>query len=528
MLWSWRSSNACHVYDLPVSLFDEILDHVEWPFGLHALTLVSKAFNNRATPLLYSSIVITHDRPQAIIDMLEMLKLKPSIAACIHEVILDSAVSALYSAVPDRSTLAAALDRFSTSPRPDHDLARTPALPSFPVPPKELKRAAHLLCRVIPTLPNLEGIIMRSVHPHLITECIWHTHNRRIKRWTHRLKLYLGMTSQSLHESGSRHYWQFNTAYALPPAWNFWIALKHHPKHNHFKRMSLVLLDKSCIHPVHPISSLHILHLAIKTSCTYISDSWRSFLSALNRVDTLCLTNMGRHRRYGTIGLETILDTLGSLGLRCLLMHKFVLSPRELTRLQSFIASHADTLECLALSVYAVHSQNLVYPLPILNEHPVSTAPLTFPHLHTLRLTDAELAACAGCMYRPVGTPYKHPSHAGAHAQTLAAAHEQLTRFVERHPGIVDLAVTCLHDKGTLDAIERTCALRDMKRMLVGATFDAALRAAVGTRAHDWRAATDRWMYYEVMFKGLELARPEYASPLVDLPCTRLVQRHGR
>lgn len=530
-----RGKKACLIYDLPLSLVDDILAHVVWPFDAHALTLVSKAFYRSAMPVLYERIAITHDRPAATLEMLNMLSCRPDVAAFVHVLVLDDAVSPLYGPSVNRSQLAEALDRLRTSRtrRLYPDLLR-PWMPRFPVPPKELRIAMILLRQIIPALPNLQEICLRSVHPYLIAECDWSTYPRRRERWMHKVKTSLRLNSQPLHETGPRHYYSFHTPHRRTPDWDFWQAVTQHPQRDSLRRLSVVLLDKSCLATSRPFSSLHVLHLAVKSSAGYVSDSWVAFLGELKRIHTLCITGYGFGRRldWAHGSLERILQCFDFAGLRTLQICKVTLSGLDYLALQSFIASQADTLEVLALCFLTsrtAHAGIPIIPLPILTASPDTGAELSFAQLHTLRLSGVEQVDCFGCMFRAVGAPHQHPhQHRIVLSDAAERAHAELTRFVVRHPGITDLALCGLHDASALAAIERACAARPMRRMLVGAAFDAEMqRHCERERGTAWRVAVERWMHYDVMFKDLELERPEYGSTLAGLPRSRLAQRHG-
>ncbi|KZV99245.1 hypothetical protein EXIGLDRAFT_725873 [Exidia glandulosa HHB12029] len=521
-------AKACPIYDMPLSVVDDILAHVAWPFDVRALTLVSKAFNRCATPVLYSTIVVTHDCPAATLEMLEMLICRPDVAAMVRALVLDQTVSELYSSGANQSALAAALVRLRSGRLSASDAVRySPRMPSFTVPPKALRTVARLLCQVVPTLPNLQEISLRAVHPSLITECHWSTYLTRKDRWMHKVKKTLRLTTQSLHDSGTRPYWSFYTTNQTSPDWNFWQAVTQHPKRNNLRRLSVVLLDKSSLHTSRPFSSLHVLHIAVNTCTGYISDSWDLFLGELKRVDTLCITGYyGRNRgRWSSGCFVRLLRCFDMTGLRELQICMFVLSSHEMQALQRFVAMHAETLQVLALMVLPLRwsGSDDIAPLPFLNFHPDTGAKLTYSRLHTLRLAAVEQVRCFGCMFRAVGEPY---AHARPSASELLA-HLELTRFINGNPGIVDLALACLHDGPTLCAIQKACTERPMRRMLVGAAFDAELRRCVGEKRRDWRSAVEHWMYYEVMFRGLELERPEYGSTLAASPHSRLAQRHG-
>ncbi|EJD43425.1 hypothetical protein AURDEDRAFT_114750 [Auricularia subglabra TFB-10046 SS5] len=197
--------------------------------------------------------------------------------------------------------------------------------------------------------------------------------------------------------------------------------------------------------------------------------------------------------------------------------------------LQCFIGKHAAHLEILALSVTFARRVGLVVPLPFLSHNPDTGAEYAFPRLHTLRLDNAEQDVCFGCIYRAAGAPLLHPRSAQGHALATDLALDALRRFVAAHAGITDLALTGLHDAETLSAIARACAQRPMRRMLVGESFDSAFRRHGVARGTAWRTQAEQWVYHEVLFKDLELSRPEYASNLLAVghPRSRLLHHHG-
>lgn len=455
-------SKIAPFYKLAPELVDEIIERVEWPHGTSAVARTCRRLYLRAMPVLYRSIIISHNSPQATCAMLACLERLPAISTFVRTIIFDEATSAFYTPAVTVSPLKSLIPH-RLRRQGSYELRRR--MPMFPAPSKPLDEMVWHVARVLPTLRNVRHVFLRAVHPCVLAPCL-------VTYETARSKLRRGvppcMTGRVVPY----------TAFHLQPPHLTWHTLARLP----VQRLSSLLLSKSAPHRGSMLlQRLRILHLSGACFSDALATlAWNDALRSMTTLHTLALTNIPQ-------GVEDLLAGCYFAGLADLELYKVRADDENVLR--TFIKVHSESLEVLALCV-----GGLTFP-----------DNAEFPRLHTLRIDNVSNIKCFTCVYTPGG-----PAH--GECKSLPHSCGRVATFVARHPTISDLALSGFPDELAIHTIQMVCVARKMRRMLIGEdVFDEMFLSVPFTKAtSDWRRKAERWIYYDFLFKDLELQRPEY------------------
>ncbi|KZV82246.1 hypothetical protein EXIGLDRAFT_350919 [Exidia glandulosa HHB12029] len=468
------------IYRLAPELIDDIFERVEWPYDTSAVARTCRRFYLRAMPILYRSIIISHKSPRATCAMLSCLERIPAVSAMVHSVVFDEATSAFYTPAAPLSAIKK-LDTPRLRRQGSYELRRR--VPMFPPPSKALDEMVWLVARVLPTLKNVRDVFLRAVHPCVLSPCL-------ITYESAKSKLKRGLPPCMTGRVVPYH------AFHLQPPHLTWHTLARLP----VRRLSSLLLSKSAPHRGSLLlQRLHTLHLSGACFADRMAPlAWNDALRCMRTLHTLAITNVHQ-------GIEDLLAGCYFAGLADLELYKVRADDENVLR--TFIKVHAESLEVVSLCI-AGHA------FPDNAE---------FPRLRTLRVDNVAGIQCFACVYLP-----GDPAH--GECKGIPRSCGKMATFVARHPTITDLALSGIPDTMAVHTIEVACVGRrhKMTRMLVGDDVLDEMRLAIpisGKATSEWRRKAERWIYYDFLFKGLELERAEYRPQVYSL--AKMHKRHS-
>ncbi|KZW01052.1 hypothetical protein EXIGLDRAFT_830255 [Exidia glandulosa HHB12029] len=388
---------------LCVELIDAILEYVSWPTDLYALSLVSRAWHARASPLLWATLPVLSDRPERTLNLLDTLELDEYRAKLVHTVLFD------------------------TSLRHDEHVRTTrhygePHVPLFGVSgvqQRVLRQLAHRLADVLPLLTNVRTVRMGHVHPLLmsvhtsvrrrsLSSAVWHSMTGRLR-------------SRAYHD-----------LYLLGEGPTTWVALACKSDDEptaRIERLSARLWSR-CAPPQGALAHLRILSLTWAPFYDWsAAGAWSDALLTVPRLEVLMLSDLTSSPTDYAIISSGVLDNIFAPRLRELVFYRLRILHRESAELHSFMVRHCKTLESVgvALRPGEVGSEELAANVLGLRSNNAATADVTFPRLRRLRVHNAAGYPCTSCALS------SSPEHAHGHARDPAFP-DTLFEFVRRHP----------------------------------------------------------------------------------------------
>jgi len=515
---SWpskTSSNArCSLEAIHLDVLVLVLQHLNWPGDLHSLSLVSHKLNVRVTPELYRTIYILPS-PHATLSLLEKLDKDAETRDAVNTLVFDSFVRSVRFFPPDAQAFDSLREKDLSDNLVRHDVPRA----SNPWgDPDRLRLRLYL---VLPKLRNL-----RSVY---------------VKRWD---EVLMG----PLSASECYHYWSPGNGKRSKKLVNRFRSPQPYtgpPPVMHGDRqpspldiISLLLLrcksiEKLCVSSstpylrfTHPINTFsHLTTLIIGENCASVN-VWNDVLKHCSRLRVLALLNV--HFRFEKLFTGCHFPELDSIE-----WYGYAFSTasarKSYNAFAEFIQKHERTLTCIALA------PRLDQPLRGLTYE--GGLPFFEPDngclnkLQTLRLKNWSVFVS------------DHDSWPHTHSTQFRALAEQICRFVEQRPSLVDLTISDLpEDLET--RLRESLAHRQIHRLLIGEDLLAGQRRCLalgGMPSLSWRGSRwslpgelvrrrqtdfllerkreylqEVWHSYEVMFEGLALEESGWRPFLLE------------
>ncbi|CAG7846770.1 SubName: Full=Uncharacterized protein {ECO:0000313/EMBL:CCA74108.1} [Serendipita indica DSM 11827] len=435
---------------LPIDVLFLIFEHLQWPYDLHALTLVCRELRTLSTPLLYRTVVFPYARPNAMYALLCKLEMSPDYCALIQTLIFDDVAKPLRPDIPDVGEDFEGCRSTRLENRLREPIARRDWL---------LDQIHHKLYTVLPLL-NIKSLFLKRLHPVFLSPPLSHrppslTATKKVKdailnhvpvrQWrnyqqpppSERLPAAIGMFFT--HCRGLTHL----TIYDPLSLASYW-------PHSFVGNLTVLIL------------ALNLDHVIVELDC---GDRRAMQLNSLLR----------RAKNLRTLGILTTWLNLTVLLEDCYFPHLESIewfhyrakNPKDPQTFYDFLRMHSATLRHIALAPVAYILGNWGYMIDADVPHWLAEPPYDcistdghreegfLPHLETLRLHNW----LAWSTPQPV---YSITSADKIHAALL------ISNFIIARPSIVDVALTDFPSEIGRMLLEGMHASRQVKRAIVG------------------------------------------------------------
>ena len=555
------SSSAVTLEHLDPDVLFLVFRHLSWPIDLYNLALVSRSLNTSVTPELYKTIVVLPS-PRIALSLLDKLDSDQVARDAVQTLVFDFLVRSVKPGLSDLSTSASLKGKDLSSPHYSDPIRGVPDSEKWGDP----HRVRLRLYRVLPKLR--------------------HVRNVYVKRWHH-------MTMGPLSASECYHYWnpsstsqksrKFIGRFRRPPRYEGPPAVMHGDREpNPLDIISLLMLRCKELRKLYvtgvfpslrvsqlnyPIWIWNLTTLVIGEQTAGVS-VWNDVLRRCTRLRVLALLNV--HFRFEKLMAGCLFPWLESIGMYTCYHISMMLtgwcelewygyafssaSTRKQYKLKAFtdfIQKHQATLKCISLAPRIYQPlRGLTYQDGLPFFEPDSgvcpSAPLFVIQLadrfykHLLKLETLRLKNWSVFIT-------DHDSWPHTQSTQFRALAEQICRFVERRPSLVDITITDLPEDLELH-LRQVLEKRDMRRLMVGGNLLASRLTQVPLEVDTVRYLGQRWVLpgewvrrqqtefmraqkrdyllelwqsYEVMFEGLALAESGYRPLLAESRCPR-------
>ncbi|EJD41847.1 hypothetical protein AURDEDRAFT_115294 [Auricularia subglabra TFB-10046 SS5] len=500
-----RKAAQITVESLPNELWIQIFTYLEWPGDLGTLALVSRAFYDRVLPTLYRTVVIAWAAPERMAPMLQLLGRDEQLCSCVRTLVLDDD-PARYGR--ELQTPKEVRQCFVS----DQALEQT----KTKVDEKELDLVRTMLYRVLPMLSNLRDVLLCRPHPLFFSAGAWTKMQRPPER--SRMSKLLGVNVNvrlwaRRTSSGSSVDEEPDEVFHRSSGTDLWAVLFKRRKTGHGVRLTRLCAPLNVPRmpqqksSVAGLTCLTLHHVRMTPDDEQSIRRWNKALRCATNLRTLCFVETQNVPHLVAGCRFAHLEDFEAVGLP-------VRSANRNKLLSKFIRAHAATLRVIAVQLNPIRPTSPFWTAEWLSH------PEEFVNLHTLRIEAVPRTRSHGWYTHGFAFPSREEQAANASAWV------QLLDFIRRCKHITDLALSGLnlHDSRSLGRHLRNHRPA-MRRVMLSDELIAGFNEIVvpnGTMTIPWKKAVFRfryalqhWIFYNVLFDGLELANSGYR------PCTR-------
>ncbi|KZV83560.1 hypothetical protein EXIGLDRAFT_728209 [Exidia glandulosa HHB12029] len=481
---------------LPNELWVQIFSYLEWPGELRTLALVSRTMYDKVLPTLYRTLVVAWSSPERMIAMFALLAREEYLCTCVRTLVFDDDPR-----------------RYGRPGRRPEDVRRnfiTEDADStrLRADEKEIDRVRTILYRVLPLFSNLRSVLLCRPHPLFLSTGAWLkpqplpertgiSKMLGVKRWTS-----VRRTARTTGAAGTS-----DDVFHRGSGTDLWAVLfkRRNKDGTRVTRLCAPLTiprvpqQKSAVAALTHITLHHVRLMPDDQQCLR---RWNKVLRCATSLRTLCFveTQSVPHLIAGCRFPH--LEDFEAVGLP-------MRSANRNRQLDRFLRAHAKTLRIIALQLNPVRPTSPFWQGEWL-QHPDE-----FVRLHTLRIEGVPRSR-AYTWYGDGFTFSRHTEQA-----ENASAWASVVVFVRACETLTDLALCGLNicDSRAL-AMHLRATRPSMRRMLLGDELLASFSEKVlpnGIQAIPWkrvifrfRYALQHWVFYNVLFDGLELSKSGY------------------
>lgn len=472
---------------LPNELWTHIFSYLESSGELRTLALVSRALYDKVLPTLYRTLVVAWSSPESMLAMFSLLAREEYLCSCVRTLVFDDDPRR-YGRMPTRPE---DVRRNFSSEEADGSRLHADE--------KEIARVRTILYRHLPLFSNLRNVVLSRPHPLFLSAGAWFKPqpppersgiSKMLRPWTAARRRAGGPGDEVFHRGSGTDLWAMLfkrrngsrvTSLCAP------LTIPRVPQ----QKSAVVALTHLTLH-----------HVRLMPDDQQCLKRWNKVLRCASSLRTLCFVETQSVPHLVAGCRFPHLEDLEAVGLP-------MRSANRNRLLDRFIRAHAKTLRVLALQLNPVRPGSPFWDSEWLRH------PAEFARLHTLRIEGVPRSRAY--VWYSDGFAF---AARGEQAEN-AAAWAPVVAFVRACPSVADLALCGLNicDSRAL-AIHLRAARPAMRRVLLGDELLASFHEQVmpnGVQAIPWkrvvyrfRYALQHWVFYHVLFDGLELSRSGY------------------